>query len=151
MSTRRDILSGLVGACVGVISWALGSEVADELRTSEVGYIIIRNQAESRQSLSVVFESDGDPLFWETYELEPGEFVELDGFDRVGDYRVFVRWNDLTRSRRLETGTRAVAIVPALPFGDEEVLIRDVPFSSLSPSERSADKPGTVQQGERRG
>ena len=139
MSRRRDILSGLIGACAGVISWALGSEVADELRTSEVGYAIIRNETESQQSLSVVFESDADPVFWETYELGPGEVVELNDFDRVGDYRIFVRWNDLTRSQRLETGARAVAIVLAFPWGDEYVFIRDRPFSSLSSSQRSAE------------
>jgi hypothetical protein len=134
MSTRREILSVLVGACAGVISWTLGSEVADELRTSEVRYTVLRNETESRQSLSVLFESDADPVLWETYELDPGEVVQFDGFDRVGDYRVFVRWNDLTRSQRLETGARAVAIVLALPFGDEDVLIRDAPFSSQSSS-----------------
>jgi ABC-type proline/glycine betaine transport system ATPase subunit len=44
----------------------------------------------------------------------------------------------LTRSQRLETGTRAVAIVLAFPWGDEHIFIRDEPFSSLSPSQRSA-------------
>ncbi|WP_152043340.1 hypothetical protein [Salinigranum salinum] len=139
MNTRRDILSGLVGACAGVISWTLGSEVTDELRTSEVRHTVLQNETERRQSLSVLFESEGDSVFWETYELDPGEVVEVDGFDRVGDYRVYVQWGDLTRSRRLEAGTRAVAIVLAFPFGDEEILIRDVPFSSLSPSQQSVE------------
>ncbi|WP_416840446.1 hypothetical protein [Haloferax sp. DFSO52] len=139
MSTRRGILSGLVGACAGVVSWTLGSEVVDEFRTSEVRYTVLRNETESQQSFSVLFESDADPVLWEMYELEPGEVVEFDGFDRVGDYRVYVQWSGMTRSQRLETGTRAVAIVLAFPFGDEDIIIRDVPFSSLSPSQRAAE------------
>ena len=141
MSKRREMLSALVGACAGAFSWALGSEFVDEFRTSEVRYTAFRNETQSQQSLSVLVESESDPVFWETYELEPGEVVEFDGFDRVGDYRVFARWDDVARSQRLETGERAVAVVLAFPFGDEDILIRDVLFSSLSPSQRSVERP----------
>lgn len=140
MGTRRELLSGLLGACAGVVCWTVGSEVTSELQTSEVRYVLLRNATESRQTVTVLFESDGDPVFWETYELEPGQAVEVGGFERVGDYRVLVRWNDQTPTERLEAGTRAVAVVLAVPFGDEDVLIRDVPFSSLSPSQRSVGR-----------
>lgn len=142
METRREVLSGLVGACVGVLCWTVGSAVVDEVRTADVRYVVVRNDTERRQSVDVLFERDGEPVFWETYELDPGEAVEFDGFERAGEYQVAARWNGVTPSRQLETGRRAVAVVLAEPFGEDEVLIRDVPLSSLSASQRSVERTG---------
>lgn len=139
MDTRRDILTGIGGACAGILCWTVGWEIADELRSTDVRYVLFRNATESQQSVKVLFESDGEPIFWETYELEPEQVVEFDGFDRVGDYRVFTQWGDSRYSQELETGTRAVAIVLAA-VGDGDLLFRDVPFSSLSQSQRSVGR-----------
>lgn len=141
MATRREALSGLVGVCAGVFCWIVGTDVVDEVWTSNVRYVVVRNDTERRESVDVLFERDGAPVLWETYELEPGQTAEFDGFERAGEYQVFARWSDVTRTQRLETGQRAVAIVLAEPFGDDDVLIRDVPFSSLSSSNQSGDEP----------
>jgi hypothetical protein len=138
METRRDVLVGLGGAGAGVVAWAVGSTVAAELRASEVRHVVLRNETERTESLDVLFERDGEVVGWNTYELEPEQAVEPDAPDRAGEYRVHVRWDGLTRTRRLDAGERAVAVVLALPFGDEEILIRDVPSSSLDSTASAA-------------
>lgn len=138
MYTRRTLLAGGVGAVTGAACWTVGSAVVDEVQTTEIRYVIVRNTTAAQQSVDVLFESDDKPVSWETYELEPDQAVELSGFDPVSDYRVVVQWDGKTRSERLESGRRAIAIVLAT-VGDHELIIRDVPFSSLSPAQRSAD------------
>lgn len=141
MPTRRDLLIGTIGAGTGIVCWTAGSEVSEELRSTDLRYVLIRNETESHQSVNVLFEAAGEPIFWETYDLDGGEVVELNSVEKAGTYRLFVQWNDSTPSQRLKTGTRAVAIV-LTPVGDGDIIIRDVPFSSLSPSEQ----PGTRTQ-----
>jgi hypothetical protein len=139
METRRDVLVGLGGAGAGVVAWAVGSTVAAELRASEVRHVVLRNETERTESLDVLFERDGEVVDWDTYELDPAQAVEPDTPDRAGEYRVHARWDGLTRTRRLDAGERAVAVVLALPFGDEEILIRDVPSSSLDSMASAAE------------
>lgn len=136
--TRRDLLAGGVGACIGVAGLTIGTTVADEVRTTEVRYVIVRNTIAAQQSIDVLFESDDGSVSWETYDLEPEQAVELDGFDRVSDYQLSVQWKDETRTERLEPGSRAIAIVLA-SVGGREIVIRDVPYSSLSSTQRSPE------------
>jgi hypothetical protein len=112
--------------------------VVDEIQTTEVGYVVVRNTTGEQQSVDVLFESDDDPVLWETYELAPEQVVELNGFDHIGDYRVSIQWDGTTRSERLKSGRRAIAIVLAT-VSDEVAIIRDAPFSSLDPSQRNIE------------
>lgn len=139
MVTRRDILTGAVGVCAGLGSWIGGSTVADEIWTTTVGYAILRNTTGQQQSFDVQVSRDGTPVFWETYELHPEQAVALDRFEREGTYRVFLRWGEMIRSQQLESGERALAVVLAT-VGDREIIIRDVPYSSLDPSQRTTDE-----------
>ena len=138
MVTRRDVLAGAVGGCAAFGSWLVGSTVADEILTTTVEYAILRNTTTRRQSVEVQLSSDGTPVFWERYELDPEQVIELDQPEEAGDYRVFVRWDETVRSQQLESGQRALAIVLAT-VGDRDAIVRDVPLASLSPSQRSLD------------
>lgn len=86
----------------------------------------------------MLFESDDGPVSWETYDLEPEQAVELDGFDQVSDDRLSVQWDGETRTERLEPGRRAIAIVLA-SVGGQVIIIRDIPYSSLSSAQRTAE------------
>jgi hypothetical protein len=135
MPTRRDLLTGALGAGAGILSWTIGSEISKQLRGTDLRYVLVRNETETQQSVTILFEAAGGPLFWETYELDGGEVLERNGIAETGRVRLFVRWNDVTPSQRIQTGTRAVAVV-LTSVGDGDIIIRDVPFSSLSSPER---------------
>ncbi|NHN41969.1 hypothetical protein G9C85_10050 [Halorubellus sp. JP-L1] len=142
MPTRRDFLTGTLGAGAGILSWTIGSAVSRELRATDLRYVLVRNETETQQSVTLLFEAAGEPLFWETYELDGGEVVERNSIAESGAVRLFVRWNDVTPSQRIQTGTRAVAVV-LTAVGDGDIVVRDVPFSSLSPSERQETRTQT--------
>lgn len=133
MPTRRDLLTGTLGAGAGILSWTLGSAISKELRGTDIRSVLVRNETETRQSVTLLFEAAGELLFWETYELDSGEVVERNDVAETGTVRLFVRWNDLTRSRRIQTGTKALAVV-LTSVGGGDIIIRDVPRSSLSSS-----------------
>lgn len=135
MPTRRDLLTGTLGAGGGILSWIIGSGVSKQLRGTDLRYVLVRNETETQQSVTLLFEAAGEPLFWETYELDGGEVVERNSIAETGTVRLFVRWNDVTPSERIQTGTRAVAVV-LTSVGDGDIIIRDVPFPSLSSSEQ---------------
>jgi hypothetical protein len=142
MPTRRDLLTGTLGAGAGILSWTIGSAVSKELRGTDLRYVLVRNETEIQQSVTLLFEAAGEPLFWETYELDGGEVVERNSITETGTVRLFVRWNDATPSQRIQAGTRAVAVV-LTSVGDDNIIIRDVPFSSLSSSERQETRTQT--------
>lgn len=134
MPTRREIIAGTVGVGAGVIGWTGGTAIRNGLRSTDLRYVLIRNETDHTQSVTVLFEADDNPVVWESYDLGPGDTVERDDFPQAGTYRLLVQWKDMTPSRDLATGTRAVAIVLTSAF-DGDVLIRDVPYSSLSSSQ----------------
>lgn len=142
MPTRRDLLTGTLGAGAGILSWTLGSEISKRLRGTDLRSVLVRNETETQQSVTLLFEAAGEPLFWETYELDSGEVVERNDIAETGTVRLFVRWNDLTRSQRIQTGTKALAVV-LTSVGGGDIIIRDVPFSSLSSSERQGTRTQT--------
>lgn len=142
MPTRRDLLIGTLGAGAGILSWTVGSEIGEELRGTDLRYVLVRNETETQQSVTLLFEAAGEPVFWETYELDGGEVVERSDIADAGTVRLFVRWNDLTRSQRIQTGTRALAVVLA-SVGGGDVIVRDVPFSSRSSPERRGTRTQT--------
>lgn len=134
MPTRREIIAGTVGVGAGVIGWTGGSTIRDGLRTTDLQYVLVRNETDSTQSVAVLFEADAKPTFWKSYDIDAGDIIEPDDFPQAGTYRLLVKWNEITPSQRIATGTRAVAIVLTSAF-DGDVIIQDVPYSSLSSSQ----------------
>lgn len=130
MPTRRDILTIVAAGGVGAVLPTL----ADEARTTRVGYFFVGNSTESEQTVEILFECDGDAIFWETYTLDPGANVEPDGFGRAGDYRVHAKWGETTVSQQLESGKRIVNFSLGYP---RNVYLLDWPFSRVPRDSRT--------------